>query len=160
MQPACGGVPNNLSQEIPMKKLFLALSLAAVASTAVFADNLEDRENLMKALGKAVGSVAPIAKGEAPFDAAAVAAAFDAINAEAQKIDVAVLFPAGSTGESASPKIWENLPDFEAKVAQFKADAAAAAAAKPADLAAFQAEFGKVTKNCGTCHETYRIKKG
>ena len=142
-----------------MKKLLVALTLAVFASGAAFADNLEDRENLMKALGKAVGSVAPIAKGEAPFDAAAVAAAFDAISAEAAKIDVAVMFPAGSTGEAASPKIWENLADFEAKVAQFKTETAAAAAAKPADLAAFQAQFGTVTKNCGSCHELYRVKK-
>ena len=44
-------------------------------------------------------------------------------------------------------------------VDKFKTEAAAAAAANPADLAAFQAEFGNLTKNCGACHETYRIKK-
>ena len=142
-----------------MKKLLVALSLTVFASAAAFADNLEDRTNLMKGMGKAVGSVVKIAKGEQPFDAAAVAAAFDAINAEAAKIDVAAMFPAGSTGEAASPKIWENLADFEAKVATFKTEAAAAAAAKPADLAAFQAQFGTLTKNCGGCHELYRVKK-
>ncbi|MGB8819178.1 MAG: cytochrome c [Rhizobiaceae bacterium] len=145
-----------------MKKLFLALTLSAVAATVTFAGPLEDREVIMKSFGKAVGSVAPIAKGEAPFDAAVVAAAFATINENAAKIDVAALFPAGSnTGEStASPKIWEDLAGFTAGMDKFKADAAAAAAANPADLAAFQAEFGKLTKNCGTCHETFRIKKG
>lgn len=145
-----------------MKKLFVALSLSLAAVTVTHADPLADRSAIMKALGKAVGSVAPIAKGEAPFDAGAVAAAFAAINTEAQKIDAAALFPEGSnTGEStAAPKIWEDMAGFTAAMDKFKADTAAAAAANPADLAAFQAEFGKVTKNCGSCHEVYRIKKG
>jgi cytochrome c556 len=145
-----------------MKRLFLALSLTAMAASVSYADPYADRSAIMKAIGKAVGSVAPIAKGEAPFDAAAVAAALNAINAEAQKVDVAVLFPEGSnTGEStAAPKIWEDMAGFTAAMDKFKAATAAAAAANPADLAAFQAEFGKVTENCGSCHQVYRIKKG
>jgi cytochrome c556 len=145
-----------------MKRLFLALSLTAMAASVSYADPYADRSAIMKAIGKAVGSVAPIAKGEAPFDAAAVAAALNAINAEAQKVDVAVLFPEGSNiGEStAAPKIWEDMAGFTAAMDKFKAATAAAAAANPADLAAFQAEFGKVTENCGSCHQVYRIKKG
>lgn len=144
-----------------MKKLLVALSLSIVAVTAVHADPYADRSAIMKALGKAVGSVAPIAKGEAPFDAAAVAAAFTAMNTEAQKIDVAALFPEGSaTGDStAAPKIWEDMAGFTAAMDKFKTEVAAADAAKPADLAAFQAQFGTVTKNCGACHELYRVKK-
>lgn len=145
-----------------MKKLFLALSLTAMATTASYADPYADRSAIMKAIGKAVGSVAPIAKGEAPFDAAAVAAALTEISAQAAKIDVATQYPEGSnTGEStAAPKIWEDMAGFTAAVDKFKADAAAAAASNPADLAAFQAQFGKVTENCGACHQVYRIKKG
>ena len=51
------------------------------------------------------------------------------------------------------------MAGFTAAMDKFKTEAAAAAAANPADLAAFQAEFGNLTKNCGACHETYRIKK-
>ena len=144
-----------------MKRLFLALSLTAMAASASYADPYADRSAIMKAIGKAVGSVVPIAKGEAPFDAGAVAAAFTEINAQVSKVDVAAMFPEGSnTGEStAAPKIWEDMAGFTAALAKFKTEAAAAAAANPADLAAFQAEFGNLTKNCGACHETYRIKK-
>ncbi len=145
-----------------MKKLILAFALTALSATASFADPIADRQAIMKAVGKAVGSVVPIAKGEAPFDAAAVAAAFATINENVQKIDVATLFPAGSeVGDTtASPKIWEDMAGFRAAVDKYKADVTAAVAANPADLAAFQAQFGAVTKNCGACHETYRIKKG
>jgi cytochrome c556 len=145
-----------------MKKLLIALSLTAMAATASYADPYADRSAIMKAIGKAVGSVAPIAKGGAPFDATAVAAAFTEISTQAAKVDVTAMFPEGSnTGEStAAPKIWEDMAGFTAAMDKFKTEAAAAAGANPADLAAFQAEFGKLTKNCGACHETYRIKKG
>lgn len=145
-----------------MKKLILAFALTALSATASFADPIADRQAIMKAMGKAVGSVAPIAKGEAPFDAAAVTAAFAAVNENAAKIDVAALFPAGSDkgDTTAAPKIWEDAAGFLAAVDKLKADAAAAAASNPADLAAFQAQFGALTKNCGACHEVNRIKKG
>lgn len=145
-----------------MKKLILAFALTALSATASFADPIADRQAIMKAVGKAVGSVVPIAKGEAPFDAAAVAAAFATINENVQKMDVAALFPAGSeTGDTtASPKIWEDMAGFQAAVDKYKADVAAAVAANSADLPTFQAQFGAVTKNCGACHEVYRIKKG
>jgi cytochrome c556 len=155
-----GGKFANYFKENFMKKLVLALSVLVISVSSTFADPMDDRENLMKGMAKAVGSVAPIAKGDAPFDPTAVSAALAKLNESAQKIDVSVMFPAGSTGEAASPKIWENLADFQAKMDQLKADTAAAVAANPADLAAFQAQFGIITKNCGACHELYRVKKG
>lgn len=145
-----------------MKKLLLALPVLALATSMSFADALEDREAIMKGFGEAMKTLVPVAKGEAAFDAAVVAAALGKIDEGAKKIDVAVLFPAGSnTGEStASPKIWEDMAGFTAKMDKFKADAAAAAAAKPADVDAFKATFGGLAGNCGGCHEAYRIKKG
>ena len=145
-----------------MKRLILAASAFALTLSIVHADPIEDREALMKSFGKAVGALVPIAKGEKAFDAAEVHAGLVALNTEVQKLDVAALFPEGSTNaeSTASPKIWEDMAGFQKAADKFKADAAAAAAAPPADLAAFQATFGTVTGNCGACHETYRIKKG
>lgn len=147
-----------------MKNILVGLALAAMTFTtlAANADPIADRQAIMKAIGKAVGSAAPIAKGEAPFDAAVANAALAAINENAMKLDIATLFPAGSNvGETtASPKIWEDLAGFTTAMDTFKADAASSVAANPQDLAAFQAQFGAVTKNCGSCHGTYRIKKG
>jgi len=145
-----------------MNRLLIALPALVVAASAAFAGPIEDREAIMKGFGDAMKTLVPIAKGEAAFDAATVAAGLAAINDGAQKIDVAALFPAGSDqGDTeASPKIWENLADFTARVDKLKADAAAGAAAKPADAEAFKAVFGAVAGNCGSCHETYRLKKG
>ena len=41
---------------------------------------------------------------------------------------------------------------------KFQADTAAAAKAKPATLDEMKVSFGKVTENCKSCHETFRVK--
>ncbi len=145
-----------------MRKLIFAISALALATSAALADPIADRQALMKANGKAMGILVPIAKGEKPFDAAVVLDALKTLNDDAQKLDVAVLFPAGSdVGDTtASPKIWEDMAGFQAKVDKFKADTAAAAAAPPQDAAALGATVGAIGSNCGGCHETFRIKKG
>ena len=70
------------------------------------------------------------------------------------------LFPANSkSGDTtASPKVWEDQAGFKAALAKFEADAAAGATAAT-DVAGFRTAFGNVTKNCGGCHEAFRIKK-
>jgi cytochrome c556 len=145
-----------------MKKLLVAVSLIVLAATAVQADPIADRKALMKANGKAAGQLAAIAKGEQPFDAAAVLAALTTLNEDAQKLDVATLFPAGTDkgDTTASPKIWEDLAGFQAEVDKFKANAAAAIAAPPADVAGVRATLGGIGQNCSSCHEAFRVKKG
>lgn len=143
-----------------MRLLALAASAAALVVTAASADPIEDRQNIMKERGAQMRVLAPIAQGKQPFDAAAVMEALEKLNANAMATDVDALWPAGSdTGDTeSSPKIWEDMAGFKAAMDKFKADAAAAAAANPQDLAAFQAMFGPLAGNCGSCHETYRLR--
>ena len=144
-----------------MKTFLFAAAALTLAVSASIAGPVEDRVAMMKGFGGALGQLGPIAKGEKPFDAAAVNAAIEALNANAMKYDVAALFPAGSgEGTDALPAIWENLADFEAKVVKFKADVAGIAANPPADQAALGAALGVIGGNCGACHQTYRAKKG
>ncbi len=135
----------------------LAIALSAPAS----ADALADRQALMKDQGKTVGSITPIIKGEKPFDADAVKAALVHLNEDAQKIDVATLFPAGSDQgkTTVSPKIWEDNAGFVAAVEKYKKDAAAAAEANPKDLESFKVVFNQIGENCASCHKAFRIKK-
>lgn len=143
-----------------MKKFLLATAALVFAATASYADPHEEREALMKSFGGALGQLAPMAKGEKPFDSAAVMAALEQLNTNAMKFDAAVYFPEGSgEGNEALPAIWENWDDFTAKVEKFKADVADVAANPPADQAALGAALGKIGGNCGACHQTYRMKK-
>ena len=143
-----------------MKKLLLAISALAVISGSALADPIADRKAIMKERGGIVGGqLAPIAKGEKPYDAAAVMAALQALDANAKKFDVEALFPAGSDqGDTkASPKIWQDMAGFKAIADKFAADVAAAVAANPQDAAAFQPLFGAIASNCGACHQAYRL---
>jgi cytochrome c556 len=119
---------------------------------------ITERQQVMKAVGGATREGAAIAKGEAAFDAAKAQAIFKTYADAAKKMPA--LFPDTSkTGgdTTASPKIWEDQAGFKAAFAKFEADAAAGATV--GNLDGFRTAFGAATKNCGTCHEAYRIKK-
>lgn len=118
------------------------------------------RQEIMKKNGEATGALAKMVKGETEFDAVAALAALTAISEVAGT--VGEYFPEGSeTGfeTEAMPAIWSDRDGFNATLAKFKVDADAAVAAAPADLDGLKTVFGPLTKNCGACHETYRLKK-
>ena len=138
-----------------------ALAVSALGATAVVAqqDPIAARQELMKHNGKAAKAIAQMVKGQAPFDLATAKKSFATFEETAAKMPA--LFPADSkTGgdTTASPKIWESMDDFKAKFVKFGADAKAAEASVK-DLDSLKAALGVVGKNCGGCHETYRIKK-
>jgi cytochrome c556 len=144
---------------ISMRLLAFAASAAMLIVTAASADPIEDRKNIMKERAAQMRVLGPIAQGQQPFDAAAVMAALETLNANAMATDVDALWPAGTeTGDTKSaPKIWEDMAGFKAAMDKYKADVAAAVEANPQDLASFQAVFGPLAANCGSCHETYRL---
>jgi cytochrome c556 len=133
----------------------IALGVTAVAQP----DPIAARKALMKENGKQARAGAAMLKGEAPFDLAKAKAIFATyVDASAK---MPALFPDNSKtgGETAAlPKVWTDKADFDAKFAKFGSDAKAASD-KVTDLASFKAAFPAVQKNCGGCHETYRLKK-
>lgn len=143
-----------------MKRALLVLTVLALGATAVAAqDPIAARKDLMKGLGGQTKAGAQMAKGSDPFDLAKAKAIFAAYQDAAVKGPT--LFPDTSkTGgdTEASPKIWENKADFDAKFTKMGADAKAASDSVK-DLDSFKVAFGTVTKNCGGCHEGYRVKK-
>jgi cytochrome c556 len=138
-----------------------ALAIAAFGVTAVVAQQnpIAARKAIMKANGQAAGALSKMVKGETPFDLTTVQKSFATFQDAAVKMPD--LFPPNSTtgGETAaSPKVWENMADFKAKFVKFGEDAKAAAASVK-DLDSLKAAMAIVGKDCGGCHETYRIKK-
>jgi cytochrome c556 len=139
----------------------LALAIGAASTTAIAAgDPIEVRKKIMKSNGGAAGAAGGMMKGEIAFDAKVATLAIRTLNAAAHSFGDYI--PEGSeTGMEtrASPKIWQDMAGFEAKLAQFQKDTDAAAAAKPADLDAFKAAVGPVLANCKSCHEAYQLPK-
>ena len=142
-----------------LRTAFVALGLAVgVSAVLAQANPISERRDTMKAVGAATRDGAAIAKGEVAFDAAKAQAIFKTYADAAKKMPT--LFPDSSKtgGETtAAPKIWEDQAGFKAAFVKFEADAAAGASVT--NLDAFRTAFGAATKNCGTCHEVFRIKK-
>ena len=138
-------------------------SAAAIGLCAHIAAAQQDPIAARKALMK--GNIgAAMTKGEAPFDLAKVKKIFATFEDTAAKAPA--LFPEHSIDQptaddpyTASPKIWENMDDFKARLAKFGSDAKAASASVK-DLESFKKAFGNIGKNdCGSCHEKYRLKQ-
>jgi cytochrome c556 len=116
----------------------------------------------MKANGKALGGVlTPMVKGEKPYDQAAVNEALKVLDDTAKKLPT--MFPESTKGlkpegdYSASPKVWEDKAGFAAKIESF-AKVVTEAKAKIKDLDSLKANVPAIGKECGACHETFRLK--
>jgi len=144
-----------------MKRLALVATLLALGGSFALAqqDPIAARKALMKKNGDEAKIGTAFMKGEAPFDLAKAKAIFATYQKASH--DAAGLFPDNSKtgGDTAAlPAIWEKKADFEAKLKKL-GDDAKEAEAKVTDEATFKATFPNVQKNCGGCHETYRLKK-
>jgi cytochrome c556 len=137
-----------------------AAAIAALCATSVMAqqDPIAARKALMKLNGQHAGAMSKMAKGETPFDAAVVKAAF------AQWADTAAKFPSlfpdsSKTGDTrALPAIWTERAKFDAAIAKFAADVKENEA-KATNVEGLKVALGAVGKNCGGCHETFRAPR-
>jgi cytochrome c556 len=137
----------------------LLLSLGSVMAEP---DQVKDTQAMMKGNGKNAGALSAMIKGEKPYDQATVDAALAQFDDTAKKLPT--LFPASVKGKpfegdySPSAKIWEDGAGFKEHIASF-AKAVSDAKGKIKDVDSLKAELGVIGKQCGGCHETYRIKK-
>ena len=141
-----------------MKRIVLAVAIIAVGVTAVVAqsDPIAARKALMKGNNDNARNLVKMTRGEEPYDAAKVNAAFAQWAETAQKLPA--LFPDNSkTGENtrATPKVWETRSDFDAKVAAF-GKAVADNRDKAKNVDELKVALGAVGKACDGCHEQYR----
>ncbi|MEJ2433396.1 MAG: cytochrome c [Pseudolabrys sp.] len=144
--------------------VFAVASHAAVAfgATTVFAqaDAIKERMHLMKENGKQAKALVKMVKGQAPYDAKAVASAFAQWHETAEKLPG--LFPPDSkTGNDtrAAPAIWQHKKDFDAKAAAFKKAVADKRTKAEGSLDGLKMAMRAVGKACHNCHEDYRLEK-
>lgn len=148
-----------------------ALVLAAGAVLAAPAKNeadaktaVEARSQHFKDMGKAMEPIGNMLRKKQPYDAA-VAEKNSAQLVDLSKKIVALYetdtrqFPQVKT--EALDGIWTNQVDFKAKADELtKAATALNEASKGGgDAAAFTKNAAAVGKACGTCHDSYRVKK-
>ncbi len=136
--------------------LVMAVAVLGVTTVMAQSDPLSRRKPLMKGNLDGALAVNKMVRGEAPFDAAKVNAAFAQWEETAQKLPN--LFPEPpKPGQDtrALPKIWENKADFDAKIAAF-AKAIAENKDKAKTLDELKVAFPNVNNACNNCHEPYR----
>lgn len=148
-----------------MKRVLVVGGALLLGMGAVWAqqDSVKEVQALMKGNGKNAGAMSAMVKGEKPYDQATVDSALAQFEDTAKKLPN--LFPASAKGVkldgdySTSPKVWEDKAGFDAKIASF-AKVVGEAKAKIKDIESLKANMPAIGKECGACHETYRVKNG
>ena len=137
--------------------------LLGVGAVVAQQDLVKVAQTQMKGNGKNAGALAAMIKGEKPYDQATVDAALAQFEDTVKKFPT--LFPESIKGlqpegdYTISSKIWEDKAGFDEHIASFgKAVTEAKASVK--DLDALKVALPLIGKQCGGCHETFRIKKG
>jgi len=148
-----------MSQFKTISKTACVLAMLVGAGAAVAAGPIEERQQLMKMNGKAIGALAQILKGQSKFDAATVKQNADTIVSDLEKF--VKLFPEdskkGPPETYAKEEIWTDRDGFNA--AAKDAISAAQKVAAAGDEAAFKAAMPDLGNACGTCHKKYRRPK-
>ena len=146
-----------------MKRVLVVAGILMLSVGAVVAqqDVANQTQTTMKATGRAMGGLAPMMKGEKPYDQAVVNTSLTQLEETAKKLPT--MFPDSIKGlkiegdYSSSPKVWEDKAGFAAKIDSF-AKAVTEAKGKIKDLDSLKAAVPAIGKECSGCHETYRLK--
>jgi cytochrome c556 len=146
-----------------MKRVLVVAGILVLSVGAVVAqqDVANQTQTTMKATGRAMGGLAPMVKGEKPYDQAVVNTSLAQLEETAKKLPT--MFPDSIKGVKiegdyhSSPKVWEDKAGFAAKIDSF-AKAVTEAKAKIKDLDSLKAAVPAIGKECSGCHETYRLK--
>ena len=105
-------------------------------------------------------AVVQMIRGQAPFDAAAVDAAFEQWADTAQRLPGLFRDNSKTGGDNrASPKIWTNKSDFDAKAAAFAKAMVENHDNAKSSLDGLKAAIPVVGKTCDDCHKEYRLSK-
>lgn len=143
-----------------LRPVLIALALATLATaSSAQEDPIAKRRAIYKSFGQAAKEPGAMLKGDAPFDLAKVQTALRTFHDGSQQLPN--LFPENSKtgGDTAAlPAIWEDKPRFNALFTKLGQDSQTALASIK-DEASFKTDFPKVLKDCGACHETFRLKR-
>ena len=146
-----------------MKRVLVVAGILMLSVGAVVAQQevANQTQTTMKATGRAMGGLAPMVKGEKPYDQAVVNTSLTQLEETAKKLPA--MFPDSIKGlkiegdYSSSPKVWEDKAGFAAKIESF-AKVVTEAKAKIKDLDSLKATVPAIGKECSGCHETFRLK--
>lgn len=138
-----------------------ALLLAAGAATAQ-QDVAVKQDNLMRAQARSMyGVILKMTKDDIPYDQKAVDAAIAQLEESVPTIPKVFETNPGedvaNATYGASPKVWQNKADFDARVPPV-AKAIADVKGSIKDVASLKVAYDLIQDKCTDCHEAYRLK--
>lgn len=144
-----------------IRRLLLLSMLAAPALTAIAATPdraIGYRQDVFGLIGWNFGALGDMVREKRAWDAAEFTRRAARVAQLSQMTDEG--FPPGSdkgATTDAKAEIWTNRADFDAKMDDFRREAAAlATAAQGGDQAAIKAQFAKTGGTCKACHDEYK----
>jgi cytochrome c556 len=143
--------------------LAIAASTAFAGSHSMGNEIADNRSTVMKAMGKNIGILGSMAKGETAYDAAAATAAAEALLAAAT-VPPAEHWVAGTGNPDvamsrAKPAIFTDTFEVETLSADLVSASEAMLAAAGTGLDGVRANIGAVGGACAACHKAYRLPK-
>ena len=152
-------------KNIRLKTLLAASLSVAVAVPAIAhierSEPLQSlRQSYFALVGMTFGPMGDMVKGKIEWNGDQFAAWASDLAAVSSVSVERGFTPGSDKGKTrAKPAIWENPDDFAEKLAAFRTEAAAlAAAAKTGDQAASTAQFKKTGGTCKACHDEYKAR--
>ena len=141
--------------------LALALSVSVGAALAQSGPEKERSLLMRSMLQDAFVPLRTMTQGKAPFDKASVDSSFALMLSNIDK--VAPMWPPNSPSDpagrfGASPKVWENKADFDAKLVSFKNVVQSTQGSAAGSLDGLKDAFKRIDDSCNACHEPYRIR--
>ena len=144
-------------RKIPIVLAILLFGVTAAAAQSC-QDIIDKRQAFMKHSAEMAKAGSSMVKGETPFDLAKVKEILSVFADDATAMPT--LFPdCSKTGDhtTAAPAIWDKPADFKAAQDKFSADVKAAQESVK-DLDTLKASFQSIGKDCGSCHQAFRVR--
>ena len=144
-----------------MNKIVMFFLIYSFSFVFVYAsnENVKNRQNAMQQVRESVKVLFPIAKGKNDYDDFVVISMLEQM-LEAAK-PYASYFPIEKevlAHSEAAETIWSDRTGFNNSVKKFLDDIEYALNAEPESLDDFKPMFAKITTNCQSCHQVYRLK--
>jgi cytochrome c556 len=144
-------------RKIPVVLAILSFGVTAAAAQSC-QDIIDKRQTFMKHSAEMAKVGSSMVKGDTPFDLAKVKEILSVFADDATAMPT--LFPdCSKTGDhtTAAPTIWDKPADFKAAQDKFSADVKAAQDSVK-DLDTLKASFQSIGKDCGSCHQAFRVR--
>ena len=122
-------------------------------------DNVKKRQNAMQQVREAIKVLFPMAKGKTDYDDFVVISMLDQmLNAAKPYASYFPIEQEAVAHSEAAETIWTDRSGFNQSVKKFIDDIEFALNAEPENLDDFKPMFAKITNNCQSCHQVYRMK--